>query len=113
MRVWQNHRQHLITAAAQASLESGLTIEMHTQKGQAVEEFIEFFDQQGLPPQQLVICHIDKRPDHGLHMELAQAGYMLEYDTFFRPNTSRRRTLWPLLEDMVNHGLAGSLATGH
>lgn len=101
---------HLIAAATRASLDSGLTIEMHTQKGQSVEEFVAYFEKQGLPPQHLVICHIDKRPDHGLHMELAQAGYMLEYDTFFRPKYKPEVNLWPLLEDMINHGMAGSLA---
>ncbi len=100
----------LMAAAAQASLTSGLIIEMHTQKGQSVEDFVEFFDRQGLPPQQLVICHIDKRPDHGLHMELARAGYMLEYDTFFRPKYQPEENLWPLLQDMVEQGLARSLA---
>ncbi|KAA3644706.1 MAG: hypothetical protein DWQ07_14945 [Chloroflexi bacterium] len=101
---------HLIEAAVQASLESSLTIEMHTEKGQAVEDFVALFAKLRLPPERLVICHIDKRPDHGLHKELAQAGYMLEYDTFFRPKYAPENKLWALIDAMVEAGLGHALA---
>jgi phosphotriesterase-related protein len=49
--------------------------------------------------------HIDKRPDHGLHAELTQAGVMLAYDTFFRPKYDPERNLWPQISAMVAAGL--------
>jgi phosphotriesterase-related protein len=109
---------HLVEAAVQASKQTGYLLEMHTQKGQSVEEFLEFIQGFGLPEDRLVICHIDKRPDLGLHQELAQAGYLLEYDTFFRPKYQPEKHLWPLIEGMVAHGygknmvLATDLADG-
>jgi phosphotriesterase-related protein len=109
---------HLVEAAVEASLESGYPIEMHTQKGQSVEDFLEFIGNLGLPNEKLVICHIDKRPDLALHQELAGAGYLLEYDTFFRPKYQPEKHLWPLIEDMVANGfekhlvLATDLADG-
>jgi 5-phospho-D-xylono-1,4-lactonase len=106
----QKSSTYLIEAAVAASKESGLAIEMHTEKGQHIEDFINFIDQLGLQPQKLIICHIDKRPDHGLHKELAQAGYMLEYDTFFRPKYEPEKNLWPLIRSMVNNGLSHSIA---
>jgi phosphotriesterase-related protein len=75
----------LFRAAAAACRASGLVIEMHTEKGAGVEDFLEFFLGQGVSPDRLVFCHMDKRPDFGLHQELATADVMLEYDTFVRP----------------------------
>jgi len=100
----------LMEAAFLASKESGLLIEMHTEKGASVEDFLTFFEHLGLEKDRLVICHIDKRPDAGLHIELAQAGYLLEYDTFFRPKYKPEDNLWPLLSRMVNAGLSESIA---
>lgn len=100
----------LITAAAIVSLETGYTIEMHTERGQAVEDLVDLFSRLGLAPERLVICHIDKRPDLGLHKELAQAGYLLEYDTFFRPKYNPEENVWPLVLAMVEAGLSASVA---
>jgi 5-phospho-D-xylono-1,4-lactonase len=100
----------LLRAAAQVCLESGLAITMHTEKGAGVEIFLDFFTRQGVPPQRLIFCHVDKRPDAGLHAELAQAGVLLEYDTFFRPKYLPDQNVWPLLMELVERGLGGSLA---
>ena len=102
--------QDLMEAASLASKESGLLIEMHTEKGANVEEFLAFFEKLGLENSRLVICHIDKRPDLGLHIELAKAGYLLEYDTFFRPKYQPETNVWPLLSKMVKAGLSESIA---
>jgi phosphotriesterase-related protein len=101
---------NLVRASAEASLQTGLAIEMHTEKGKAAEEFVELFLELGLPLSRLVICHIDKRPDLGLHRELAEAGCMLEYDTFFRPKYAPESHVWQLLPAMVEAGLGASIA---
>ncbi len=100
----------LFEAAAAASIESGLAIEMHTEKGAAVEEFLDFFIRQGLAPDRLIFCHVDKRPDVGLHRELASAGVLLEYDTFVRPKYQPQNNVWPLLDEMIASGFADHIA---
>ncbi|WP_420645062.1 phosphotriesterase family protein [Candidatus Leptofilum sp.] len=102
--------QHLLEAAAMASLATGAAIEMHTEKGAAVEEFLQFFVDQGVDPQRLVFCHVDKRPDFAFHQTIAQAGAMLEYDTFFRPKYQPEQNVWPLLMQMIETGLAAQIA---
>lgn len=97
-------------AAAQASRERGYAIAMHTERGAGVEDYLAWFSRQEVPPERLVFCHVDKRPDHGLHAELARAGVLLEYDTFFRPKYHPEENLWPLIEYMVKAGLQDSLA---
>lgn len=98
---------HLMEAAAQAGLETGVAIEVHTEKGAGAEKIAQRFEQHGFPLTRLILCHIDKRPDFGLHSELARAGVTLEYDTFYRTKYRPEQHLWPLLERMVAAGLAG------
>jgi phosphotriesterase-related protein len=102
--------QHLLRAAAEASRCCGAALEIHTEKGQDADQIVAFFAAQQVDPRRLVLCHIDKRPDFGLHRELAQAGVLLEYDTFYRSKYEPEKNLWPLLENMVAAGLDGSLA---
>lgn len=102
--------QPLLEAAAHAAAETGVALAVHTEKGAAAEQIVRFFGDAGLSPSQLVICHIDKRPDFGLHRELAMAGVLLEYDTFYRPKYDPERGVWPLLAQMAEAGLEHSVA---
>jgi phosphotriesterase-related protein len=97
--------QAALAAAAAAAVQTGAALQVHTEKGAQAGEVVEYFTQKGVAASQLLICHIDKRPDHGLHAELAQAGVMLEYDTFYRPKYDPQRNLWPLIDFMVASGL--------
>lgn len=99
-----------LEGALMAAVETGAALLVHTEKGQAVEEFLTLCQCHKLPPQRLILCHVDKRPDFGLHRELAQAGVLLEYDTFFRPHYEPDTHVWPLIERMTAAGLDGSLA---
>ena len=100
----------LFEAAAEVARRTGYAIEMHTERGASVEGFLAFFDEQGVAAERLVFCHVDKRPDFGLHRELARAGVLLEYDTFFRPKYEPERHVWPLISEMAAAGLAGNVA---
>lgn len=100
----------LLEAATAAARVSGYTMEVHTERGTAVEDLLDFFLAHDLPSTQLVFCHVDKRPDVGLHQELAEAGVMLEYDTFFRPKYDPEQNLWPLIRRMVDAGWGEMLA---
>lgn len=100
----------LLEAAAVASQHSGAAVEIHTEKGMDAEAILKFFLNHGVPADRLVLCHIDKRADVSLHQDLAAAGALLEYDTFFRPKYSPEQTTWPLLERMLADGRATSIA---
>ncbi len=100
----------LMEAAAEASRQTGALILFHTERGVNVEALLPFFSARGVPPERLYLCHVDKRPDAGLHRELAQAGVLLGYDTFARPKYDPDRTTWPLLTALVEAGLGGHIA---
>ena len=99
-------------AAAAASRDTGVALLAHTEAGAGAEQIVARLLGLGATANRLVICHIDKRPDFGLHHELAQAGVLLEYDTFFRPKYDPECNVWPLLQRMAAAGLAGQIAIG-
>lgn len=100
----EHSSRHLIQAAVAASMETGAAIEVHTEKGSDAEQILEYMIGLGLPVNRLVLCHMDKRPDLNLHRELARAGVLLEYDTFYRPKYHPEANVWPLLVGMVEAG---------
>jgi predicted metal-dependent phosphotriesterase family hydrolase len=99
-------------AAAAASRDTGAALLAHTEAGAAAEQIVARLLGLGAAAHRLIICHIDKRPDFGLHRELAQAGILLEYDTFFRPKYDPERNVWSLLQRMTAAGLVGQVAIG-
>ena len=104
--------QAALEGAAQAAFQTGAALGIHTEKGAQAEHILAFFTRQGLPADRLILFHIDKRPDLGLQRELAQAGVLLEYDTFYRPKYDPDHRLWPLIEQMTAAGFEDSLAFG-
>jgi predicted metal-dependent phosphotriesterase family hydrolase len=107
---WINCLQAGLEGAAWAAVKSRALLEIHTEKGALAEKACIYFIDQGLLPQQLVLCHMDKRPDIVLHKELARLGVLLEYDTFFRPKYHPSANLWPLIEQMTNAAFSDRIA---
>lgn len=107
---WEDCPLPYLEAAAEAASKTGCLVEIHTEKGDLASEIVEFFTGRGVQARRLVICHIDKRPDFGLHAELAAAGALLEYDTFFRLKYEPETRLWPLIDRMIAAGLGDSVA---
>jgi predicted metal-dependent phosphotriesterase family hydrolase len=107
---WAACLQAGLEGAASAALKTKAIIEIHTEKGALAEKACLYFMDMGLSLDQLVLCHMDKRPDAGLHKELARLGVLLEYDTFYRPKYNPSANLWPLIEQMVGAGFSDRLA---
>jgi len=107
---WAECPRAALEATAHAARQSGAIVEIHTEKGQLAERICSYFIDGGLSPRQLVLCHMDKRPEFALHGALAKLGVLLEYDTCFRPKYDPEANLWPLLETMVEAGLANRVA---
>lgn len=102
----------LLEAAAEASRQTGAAVLFHTEEGQNVEALPLYFNDRGVSCQRMYFCHMDKRPDIGLHRELAQAGALLGYDTFIRPTDKPDSRVWPLLKEMVIQGWGRHIAIG-
>lgn len=106
---WDDCPHNCLEAAVIAARERFALVEIHTERGALAERACTYFLNAGLVSHQLVFCHMDKRPDLGLHKALADTGVALEYDTFFRPKYDPAANLWPLLDRMVEAGYADRL----
>jgi phosphotriesterase-related protein len=106
----QRTPQVALDAAMAAAVETGCAVEVHTEKGAEAEKILGHFRDHGVTPDRMTLCHMDKRPDPGLHFELAKGGALLEYDTFFRPQYDPERNQWPLVNTMAVHGLCDRVA---
>jgi phosphotriesterase-related protein len=107
---WADCFQAGLEGAALAALKTKALLQIHTEKGALAEKACVYFMDLGLTADQLVLCHMDKRPDDGLHKELARLGVLLEYDTFYRPKYDPSEKLWPLIEKMVTAGFSDRIA---
>jgi 5-phospho-D-xylono-1,4-lactonase len=107
---WADCPMGCLEAAASAAFKTKALVEIHTEKGALAEKACVYFMDLGLSPDQLVFCHMDKRPDAGLHKELAKLGILLEYDTFYRPKYNPAANLWPLIDLMAVDGCSDRIA---
>jgi len=91
------------------TLVRGFLLIVHTEKGIGIEHFVDFLKDKGVNPKDIMICHIDKRNNLDLHMELAEKGFYLEYDTFFRSKYNPENNLYPLIKNMIASGYVDSI----
>jgi 5-phospho-D-xylono-1,4-lactonase len=104
--------RQLLQAALSAARLEGAPMVVHTERGHAVEWLCELISAAGVEAGQVQLSHVDKRPDVGLHVELARAGFVLGYDTFLRPSYEPERAVWPLLRRLVEDGLWRQVTLG-
>jgi phosphotriesterase-related protein len=104
--------ERLLSAAAAAAAAAGVLLVVHTERGAGVEGLVDFLGDLDVSSRDVMLCHIDKRPDLQLHQELARAGFLLEYDTFLRPQYAPEERAWPLVGAMLAHGHERSIACG-
>ena len=57
---------------------------VHLEHGSAAFELLEVLASDGVRPEAVLLAHVDRNPDPGLHAELAAAGAYLGYDGFAR-----------------------------
>jgi phosphotriesterase-related protein len=98
-------------AAAAAHVRTGVPILTHCEDGTGAAEQVRFLVDRGVDPGHLVLSHVDKVVDRGLHRELASAGVTLEYDQGFRWGDRPNGTL-QLIEWMLEDGLGDGIVLG-
>lgn len=69
-----------LRAAARTHRATGVPILTHTEAGTFAPRQLELLAAEGVPATAVTLGHLDRRPDLGLHRELAQAGAFLSYD---------------------------------
>ncbi|WP_350274960.1 hypothetical protein [Kribbella sp. HUAS MG21] len=95
-------------AGAEAGRRTGVPIAVHTETGTLGHEILDRLD----ATSRVMLCHLDRNPDLGLHGELASRGAYLVYDTIGRIKYGPDSRILDLLEGMAAAGLAGQVCLG-
>lgn len=88
----------LLRAAGRAAARTGTSLMLHTEYGKGALEAIQLLAEQGLAPERILICHVDRQvEDFTIHEQIARTGVFMEYDTItlfeFHDNESEIRML--------------------
>jgi predicted metal-dependent phosphotriesterase family hydrolase len=97
--------RRVLAAVAATWHQTGAAVMVHLEHGSAAFEVLELLAGYGVPASAVVLAHVDRNPDPGLHAELAGVGCYLGYDGFAR---SQR---WPdsvLLDCLVRAAALGA-----
>jgi phosphotriesterase-related protein len=78
---WSTNTQRWFEAAAAAQLATGVPIASHTDEGVLGDRQADTLIDLGVPPEKIIVGHIDKNVDPYVHRELAARGVFLQYDS--------------------------------
>ncbi|MGF7049617.1 phosphotriesterase-related protein [Paenibacillus sp. DS2015] len=101
-----------LRAVAQASKESGVPVSTHTQEGTMAEEQLDLFLEEGLPAQNIVLCHLDQNPDLELHKRLVERGAFLSYDSIPKPQYKTEQRSIEFISELAKAGLHTQIVVG-
>lgn len=104
--------RRVLTAIAEVSRETGVAIMVHLESGSAAWEVLEVLATQGVPASRVVLAHIDRNLDPGLHAELTMAGAYLGYDGMARHRSAPDSAVLDCLEGVARTGDATRLLLG-
>jgi phosphotriesterase-related protein len=100
----------LVSAAAKAHLQTGLTIACHTGEERAALAVLQQVKDAGVDPSALIIVHADGIADFDVHIELAKAGAWIEYDGVSEESVKRHVGL---IKKMLDAGFGRQLLISH
>jgi predicted metal-dependent phosphotriesterase family hydrolase len=104
--------RRVLAAVTAAALMGGVPVMVHLEHGSATWELLDILARGGLTPDRVVLAHIDRNLDRGLHAELTLAGAYLGYDGMARHREAPDGAIIDCLERVVATGDASRLVLG-
>lgn len=104
--------RRVLEAAGAAHARSAAPIICHLERGTAAFEVLEVLDRAGVPPDRVLLAHVDRNPDPGLHAELAGTGAYLGYDGWSRAKYWPDSTLLDCLFSSLELGAGDQIVLG-
>jgi phosphotriesterase-related protein len=102
----------MLEAAGAAHRATQAPVVCHLERGTAAFEVIALLRDAGVPAERILLAHIDRNPDPGLHAELAAAGVYLGYDGWARPKYFPDSALIDCLRACAEDGGAERIVLG-
>lgn len=99
-------------AAAIAHQRTGAPVCVHTEHGTMGLQLVERLQAAGVPPESVVLAHLDRNPDAGEHAETAATGAWLQFDGPGRTKYWPDSTILALIADLAERGHAGRMLLG-
>ncbi|WP_410627451.1 phosphotriesterase [Amycolatopsis sp. cmx-8-4] len=107
------HARLTMTAAAVAHQETGATIAVHLELGTAALETVHLLcEQLDVPPDRVILGHLNRNPDVRIQREIAETGVFLGFDGPSRANHATDWRLFDGLEALVDAGHGGQILLG-
>lgn len=101
----------VLRAAAQAAAATNAIIGSHTIRGRVVREQLRIIEEAGYTPSRFIWIHTQAEPDFTLHLEMAQRGAWLEYDSIGSPESDPQFIEWIL--NLLEAGFGNQLLLSH
>lgn len=107
---WEEKGLH---AVSKVSLKTGLPIATHTQNGTMALEQLAIFNSEGVPYDQIILCHLDQLDDYELHRKIIQKGVFLSYDSVAKVKYKTRERALNYIVSFAKEGLHKQLLLGN
>jgi phosphotriesterase-related protein len=104
--------RRVITAVGAAHRASGAAVMVHLEHGSATHEVLDLLQAEGVEAPRIVLAHVDRNPDPGLHTELTERGAYLGYDGAGRHREHPDSVLIDCLERVAEAGGSARLLLG-
>jgi 5-phospho-D-xylono-1,4-lactonase len=101
-----------LRAIARAHLKTGVPISTHTQAGTMAEEQLNLFSAEGVPAENIVLCHLDQNPDYELHRRLVERGAYLCYDSIPKPQYKTEQRSIEFIAELAKNELHTNIIVG-
>ncbi|MEV5323021.1 hypothetical protein AB0K67_02645 [Nonomuraea sp. NPDC052634] len=100
-----DHARHVMAAAAEAHHATGAPIGVHLEAGTAALDVLDLLcGAHGVAPHRVILGHLNRFPDAGIHRQAAAAGAFLAFDG---PSRAHHGTDWRLLDRLAALADAG------
>ena len=102
-----------LRAVARVHLKTGLPISTHTQNGTMGLEQMKLFQEEGVPMDHVIMCHLDQCEDFSVHEEILSTGVFLSYDSVAKPKYKTRERAIEFIMKCVRSGFREQLLVGN
>ena len=101
-----------IEAGGQAAARTGAPVAVHSEVGTAAHDILDALEDLGVPLNRVMVAHLDRNLDPGLHAEIASRGAYLGYDTIGRTKYHSDSAILGLIESIQAEGHADRILLG-
>ncbi|MEF2071208.1 phosphotriesterase family protein [Consotaella aegiceratis] len=102
----------VMRAVLDAHKETGSPLHSHTELGTLILEQLAIVKEEGVDPTRLTIAHVDRNPDHWVHLKAAETGVFVSFDGISRIKYHPESVLIDCILNLVRHGHQDQILVG-